>query len=61
MTVRWVRSILSEDGFSCLELTAALRRSKAVDGHQPIGAHRIHFIYLSHIFMCVVRFIPLLD
>jgi hypothetical protein len=61
MTVGWVRSILSENGFSCSELTAALHRSKAVDGHQPIGAHRIHFIYSSHIFMCIVQFIPLLD
>jgi hypothetical protein len=32
-----VRSIISENGFSCSELTAALRRSKAVDGHQPIA------------------------
>jgi len=61
MTVGRARSILSENGFSCSELTAALRRSKAVDGHQPIGAHRICFIYSSHIFMYIVRFIPLLD
>jgi hypothetical protein len=39
------RSILSENGFSCSELTLAMRRSKAVDGHQQIGAHCIHFLY----------------
>jgi hypothetical protein len=36
MTVGRVHSIISENGFSCSELSAALRRSKAVDGHQPI-------------------------
>lgn len=43
LMVGWARSVLSENGFSCSELTLTMRRSEAMDHDccQQIGAHHI--------------------
>jgi hypothetical protein len=53
MTVGQLRSVLSKSGFSCSELTLAVRRSKARSRHQQRGAPYSFtlFILISHLFV----------